>query len=105
MKADRDGYVRFTDVEKIGLGCLVLGAGRKKSSDPIYFSAGIEVFVKDGQQVKAGDILFKSCASDMNKISEAENFFKTSLEISEQSHRPEALIAETLSGSVAKVAP
>lgn len=96
IEASGDGFISFVDVEKIGLGCIVLGAGRRKSSDPIDFATGLEVLVQEGQAVKKGDSLFIVHANDAKQLSEAETFFRASLEISEKKRTPSPLIAKVL---------
>ena len=59
LKAERDGFIRFTDIEQLGRAAIVLGAGHKKSSDKIDPGAGIEVFVQDGQAVRKGGAGFR----------------------------------------------
>jgi thymidine phosphorylase len=80
----------------MGLGCIVLGAGRKVSSDKIDFATGLEILVKDGERVKKGDTLFIMHANDSKKLVEAEEFFNSSLEITDHAHSPIPLIAKVL---------
>jgi len=96
IEAADEGFVSFVDVEKIGLGCIVLGAGRKKSSDPIDFATGLEVLVKDGEPVRKGQPLFIVHANDLKQLTEAEEFFKSSLEISDHKRNSPSLIAKVL---------
>jgi pyrimidine-nucleoside phosphorylase len=75
VTASASGFVHFKDIEKMGLGCVVLGAGRKKSSDQIDLTAGLEIFVSEGDAVKAGDPLFRACGMDRQKVEDAKPFF------------------------------
>jgi pyrimidine-nucleoside phosphorylase len=97
ITADKNGFVQFKDIEKIGLGCIVLRAGRRVSSDKIDFATGLEVLVKDGQPVKKGDTLFVMHANDAAHVTEAQEFFKSSLVIADQPPAPTPLIAKVLS--------
>jgi pyrimidine-nucleoside phosphorylase len=94
--ASNDGFVKYKDLEKMGLGSIVLGAGRKKSSDEIDFAAGLEVFAKDGAAVRKGDPLFQAFASTEEKIKEAEPFFQSSFELVDQKPTSHPLIAKVL---------
>ncbi|MGX8795492.1 pyrimidine-nucleoside phosphorylase [Fusibacter sp. JL298sf-3] len=55
--ADRDGYVTGFDAEKIGIGAMLLGAGRRKKEDPIDYAAGVSIRKKIGDAVSKGDVL------------------------------------------------
>ena len=52
------GVVTSIDALKVGLLAMDLGAGRKKMSDPIDYTAGIMIRSKIGQPVDIGDPLF-----------------------------------------------
>lgn len=94
--AESEGYISFVDVEKIGLGCIVLGAGRKKSTDMVDPSAGLEVFVKSSQKVKKGEPLFKMYAADDARLAAAEAFFRGAMQIRETEPTALPLIAKVL---------
>ena len=57
FKADRAGYIRSMDAEKIGNASCVLGAGRAKKDDIIDPSAGIILHKKTGDYVKSGETI------------------------------------------------
>lgn len=57
IKADKDGYIYSIDAESIGIGAMLLGAGRKKKEDPIDPAAGITLISKMGDKVSKGDII------------------------------------------------
>lgn len=57
IKADKDGYIYSIDAESIGIGAMLLGAGRKKKEDPIDPAAGITLISKMGDKVNKGDII------------------------------------------------
>ncbi len=66
--APRDGYIASVDTEEYGTAALLLGAGRSKKEDAIDHSAGILLFAKTGDYVKAGDkiaTLYTNSASAM----------------------------------------
>lgn len=52
--APRAGHVARLEASSIGRAALLLGAGRKKKEDEIDPGAGVEVFVKTGDEVEEG---------------------------------------------------
>ena len=57
VKAERAGFVRRIDAEKLGLAAMVLGAGRAVKDAPIDHSVGVVLVRKLGDRVEAGDVL------------------------------------------------
>ena len=57
LTAERAGYVRRIDAEKLGLAAMVLGAGRAVKDAPIDHSVGIVLAAKSGDRVAAGEAL------------------------------------------------
>lgn len=55
--SDKEGYIHLIDALKIGLLAMGIGAGRKKISDHIDYSAGIVLHKKVGDPVFKGDLL------------------------------------------------
>lgn len=55
--SEKEGYVTTFDAEKIGIGAMMLGAGRRTKEDAIDYSAGISIKKKIGSKVKKGDVL------------------------------------------------
>lgn len=56
--AARDGFMRYTDLEKIGMACVHLGAGRRLQSDKLDHATGIESYRAQGEKVTKGQTLF-----------------------------------------------
>ena len=55
--AAHGGFVSEVDAGKIGRACLLLGAGRTKTTDAIDHGAGISALVKIGEKVSKGQTL------------------------------------------------
>lgn len=55
--ADQAGVVKSIDAQQIGEVSVALGAGRLTKESVLDFDAGIELVVKDGERVAAGDVL------------------------------------------------
>jgi len=59
VRADHSGCVVGFRTRDVGVACNVLGAGRAKVTDEVDHGVGIEVLVKKGVEVRAGDELFR----------------------------------------------
>ena len=57
--ADKTGYVKEIDTEKIGIAVMKLGAGRETKDDTIDYSVGLKLYKKIGDYVKKEEKLFK----------------------------------------------
>ena len=55
----KNGFIASIDALKVGLLAMEIGAGRKKMSDPIDYTAGIIVRKKIGEQANVGDPMFE----------------------------------------------
>lgn len=58
VTAERDGILVRQEALPFGIAAWRLGAGRARKQDPVQHAAGIDLHVKPGQAVKAGDPLF-----------------------------------------------
>ena len=54
VTAPRDGHVARLDALGVGRASVALGAGRQRKDDPIDFGAGVELLVRVGDRVEAG---------------------------------------------------
>lgn len=59
ISSQKNGFITTIDALKIGLLAMELGAGRKKMSDPIDYTAGIIVRKKIGEHVQVGEPMFE----------------------------------------------
>ncbi|MFH1011351.1 MAG: thymidine phosphorylase [bacterium] len=57
IQAEKSGILARIHAQQIGWGLVDLGAGRKKTSDPVDSTAGIYFFAGEGDEVNAGDTL------------------------------------------------
>jgi thymidine phosphorylase len=57
FRAKASGYIAAINPREIGFGLIDLGAGRRKSSDPVDHSAGIVFQKQVGDKVSKGDAL------------------------------------------------
>jgi pyrimidine-nucleoside phosphorylase len=55
--SDRAGYVTDLNAEQIGIGAMVLGAGRNRAEDRVDHAVGMVIRAAVGQAVRAGDVI------------------------------------------------
>ena len=58
VRASADGTITSMDALAVGLAAWRLGAGRTRQGETVQASAGVEVAVKPGDSVKAGDVVY-----------------------------------------------
>ncbi|MBL7254793.1 thymidine phosphorylase [Paractinoplanes lichenicola] len=68
LRAESDGIVTSLDAYGIGVAAWRLGAGRARKEDPVSFGAGVQLKVKPGDAVRAGDVLLELRADDPARI-------------------------------------
>ncbi|MGN6324454.1 thymidine phosphorylase [Pseudolysinimonas sp.] len=71
VRADRDGVVVELQALPFGIAAWRLGAGRARKQDPVLHGAGIDLHVKPGAVVRAGDPLFTLGADDPARFARA----------------------------------
>jgi len=91
-----DGYIAHTDVEKCGIACVRLGAGREKKEDKIDYSAGLVFNKKTGDKVSCGDVIATLYASEENLFEGAIKELSEAFEISEKEPKKQELILKTV---------
>lgn len=73
LRAEKDGYVKSLDVEKIGYASMLLGAGRAKKEDIIDPSVGLKFYLDIGDEVKKDNIIAEIFYNDASNLEEAKN--------------------------------
>ena len=58
VRASADGTITSMDALAVGLAAWRLGAGRTRQGETVQASAGVEVAVKPGDSVRAGDVVY-----------------------------------------------
>ena len=58
VRASADGTITGMDALAVGLAAWRLGAGRSRQGETVQASAGVEIAVKPGDSVKAGDVVY-----------------------------------------------
>jgi pyrimidine-nucleoside phosphorylase len=57
LTSPRDGFIAGIDAYKTGMAGVYLGAGRSKTTDPVYPHVGIVFYGKKGEPVSAGTVV------------------------------------------------
>jgi len=84
IKAARDGFLHFTSNRHVGIAALMLGGGRMKQTDVLDLHVGVEVLGRQGQAVKAGDVLFRLHFNDPGKQKAAEENLSRAFTLTDQ---------------------
>lgn len=92
IKADYEapygGFVHEVNARQVGETAVLLGAGRSKKEDKIDLSVGISVLVKVGDEVQAGQPIFKVHASDELTCKQAKERLNRAIIISDECQAP-----------------
>ena len=83
IKAEKDGYISI-DAYKSGLAGVYLGVGRNKTTDPVCADAGFILHAKEGDSVKAGDVIMEVFAKDEDSLPHGTELLKEAVTYSEQ---------------------
>jgi len=97
LKAARSGTVQPMDSEVIGMSCVELGVGRKVVGDKIDPAAGIEMFVRIGDNVKAGQPLCRYFSSVESKLDSTEKMLAAAIAVGDGAPERLPLVAKVLS--------
>jgi len=98
VTASRDGVVARMDALPFGIAAWRLGAGRARKEDPVIHAAGIDLAVKPGDSVKAGDTIFTLSANDSARFDRALEALDGAWEIGDTVVNHGPLIAEVITG-------
>jgi thymidine phosphorylase len=71
VAADRDGILVKQEALPFGIAAWRLGAGRARKEDPVQHAAGIDLHVKPGDPVRAGQPVFTLSADDPARFARA----------------------------------
>ncbi len=98
LPAPASGFVAAADAEHIGRACLLLGAGRTKTTDAVDHAVGVADLVKIGQPVAQGQPLAVLHANDERRLAAARAQLETAFRITPAAAPPPLpLIREEIS--------
>jgi pyrimidine-nucleoside phosphorylase len=91
------GYVNRIHTKRIGLIAMELGAGRRRIEDDIDLGAGLEVLVKVGDKIEAGQVIVRVYGPNSEAVENAVRKVEASIEIGDRSVEPLSLILARVS--------
>lgn len=83
VKATKSGFISKIDAEEIGIGALILGAGRETKESEIDLSAGLKLLKKVGEKVNEGDVIARLYLNDESKKDSAYDRVLNAYEVSD----------------------
>jgi pyrimidine-nucleoside phosphorylase len=95
--ADRSGTFAAADCTKIGWAVQRLGAGRERAGEPVEPHAGLEMHVKLGDQVEAGQPLATLFTHNEALFAEPEHLLRSALTIGDAPVEPPPLVRRIIS--------
>jgi pyrimidine-nucleoside phosphorylase len=81
VKASQAGRISRIDAGGVGRACVLLGAGRAKSSDAIDFAVGCEVLRSVGDIVESGEAILRIHARDETTLQRALHEFTAAIAV------------------------
>jgi pyrimidine-nucleoside phosphorylase len=97
FRADRSGFFTAADCTKIGWAVQRLGAGRERAGEPVEPHAGLEMHVKLGDKVEAGQPLVTLFTQNEALFAEPEHLLREALTIGDAPVAPPPLIRQIIS--------
>jgi pyrimidine-nucleoside phosphorylase len=94
VKADKGGYILSLDAEKIGIGAMLLGAGRSKKEDVIDPAVGIMMNKKAGMPVKNGEAVATLHINNKENLEQAVELVRSAVTVAEGPVQKPVLIKE-----------
>ena len=96
FRAMRGGYFAAADCTKVGWAVQRLGAGRERAGEPVEPHAGLEMHVKLGAKVEAGQVLATLFAQEESRFAEPEHLLAEALSIGDEPVAPPSLVKEII---------
>lgn len=99
LRAEKGGYIHSIDAEGIGIGAMMLGAGRRKKEDVIDRAVGIVLHMEVGMTVKEGEIIASLHVNKTNNIKRVIKLVKDAINITGDPVHGPVLIKKVLQSS------
>jgi thymidine phosphorylase len=96
VTADADGFVGRMEALPFGIAAWRLGAGRARAEDPVLHAAGIDLHVKPGAPVSAGQPLFTLLGQDSSRFDRALAALDGAWEIGDEPPAAAPLVLERI---------
>jgi pyrimidine-nucleoside phosphorylase len=95
--AEQAGFFTAADCTKVGWAVQRLGAGRERAGEPVEAHAGLEMHVKLGAKVKAGQPLATLFTQEEARFAESEQLLREALVLGERPPVPVPLVRQIIS--------
>ncbi|WP_067508603.1 thymidine phosphorylase [Actinoplanes sp. TFC3] len=96
LRAGQDGVVASLDALGLGLAAWRLGAGRARKEDPVSFGAGVQLKVRPGDAVRAGDVLLELRTDDGERIPAARAEAEQAVSVAPHAPTPKPLLIDRI---------
>jgi pyrimidine-nucleoside phosphorylase len=100
VAAPAAGWLAEVDAEAVGRAAAGLGAGRQRKEDRIDPAVAVELTVKLGDQVAAGDRIGRIMAHDQAAAEAAAGELTAALRFSDQPSQPPPLVHEVVAPTI-----
>jgi pyrimidine-nucleoside phosphorylase len=94
VAADRAGFVTDLHAERIGIGTVMLGAGRTRAEDAVDPAVGAVVRARVGDPVRAGEAILEVHYRDDATLAAAMSVFRSAFAVGDQPPTVAELILE-----------
>ncbi len=95
--ARKSGFVASMDSRNIGVGAMLLGAGRRRAEDDVDHAVGVTVLKKVGDPVQTGEPLAEIHHNGRGDLAEARRLVAGAFGIQESPPTPQALVLDRIS--------
>ncbi len=96
VTAPADGVLTVMEARAIAVAAWRLGAGRARKEDPVDFGAGIDLHVKPGERVRAGQPVMTLRTSDEAKFARAHEALEGALSYGSEALPPRPLVIDRI---------
>jgi pyrimidine-nucleoside phosphorylase len=96
LLAPLPGWIESVNAGMVGEAVVDLGGGRRRKDQPIDPRVAVETLVTVGQQVEAGQPMFRIFASDQQSLTQAKASLDRAVTISNQMVNPTPLVLERM---------
>ncbi len=98
VPAPHSGIIAAIDARQVGNASVLLGAGRDRVDADVDPSAGIELLLPIGADIREGEVVAVVSGRDRDRVEAACRAMAGVVRIADEAAPPQALIRETLSG-------
>jgi pyrimidine-nucleoside phosphorylase len=94
INADRAGYVTGVHAERIGVGAMILGAGRNRAEDAVDPAVGVVIRAPVGSPVKAGKAILEVHYRDDRTLAAAMPLLRSAVAVGDSAPTVAELVLE-----------